>query len=161
MGAPDSLALPPGADPRQLTRHLGQLHDSFVSSGAVDPALRSVVSESWRRSVRSGVDPERSLARLPLDDARLADARTTHPLAIGMPVIRRLRVDEAAEAGLLVAVSCCGSRAIRSCGPGPRTSTSSPVRTGARSPPAPTPPAPPWPSAARCRSSAPSTCSGR
>ena len=105
MGAPDSLAMPPGADPRQLTRHLGQLHDSFVSSGAVDPALRSVVSESWRRSVRSGVDPERSLARLPLDDARLADARTTHPLAIGMPVIRRLLVDEAAEAGLLVAVS--------------------------------------------------------
>ena len=105
MGAPDSLAVPPGADPRQLSRQLGELHDSFVSSGAVDPALRPMVSESWRRSVRSGVDPERSLARLPLDDARLADARTTHPLAVGMPVIRRLLVDEAAEAGLLVAVS--------------------------------------------------------
>jgi transcriptional regulator of acetoin/glycerol metabolism len=73
MGAPDSLAMPPGADPRQLSRHLGQLHDSFVSSGAVDPALRPVVSESWRRSVRSGVDPERSLARLPLDDSGLAE----------------------------------------------------------------------------------------
>ena len=45
------------------------------------------------------------MARLPLDDARLADARIAHPLAIGMPVIRRLLVDEAAEAGLLVAVS--------------------------------------------------------
>ena len=105
MGVPDSLAMPPGADPRQLSRHLGQLHDSFVSSGAVDPTLRPVVSESWRRSVRSGVDPERTLARLPLDDSGLADARTTHPLAVGMPVIRRLLVDEAAEAGLLVAVS--------------------------------------------------------
>ena len=105
MGPPDSLAMPPGADPRQLSRHLGQLHDSFVSSGAVDPTLRTVVSESWRRSVRSGVDPERSLARLPLDDARLADARITHPLAVGMPIIRRLLVEEAADAGLLVAVS--------------------------------------------------------
>ena len=45
------------------------------------------------------------MARLPLDDDRLADARTAHPLAVGMPVIRRLLVDQAAEAGLLVAVS--------------------------------------------------------
>ena len=105
MASTDSLAMPPGADPRQLSRQLGRLHDSFVSSGAVDPALRPVVSESWRRSVRSGVDPERSMARLPLDDARLADARVAHPLAVGMPVIRRLLVEEASEAGLLVAVS--------------------------------------------------------
>lgn len=105
MGQPDALAMPPGADPRQLSRHLGALHDTFVSSGAVDPALRPVVSDSWRRSVRNGVDPERSLARLRLDEERLAEARAAHPLAIGMPVIRRLLVDEAAEAGLLVAVS--------------------------------------------------------
>ncbi|HYI54505.1 MAG TPA: GAF domain-containing protein [Microlunatus sp.] len=105
MGQPDQLAMPPGADPRQLSRHLGALHDTFVSSGSVDPALRPVVSDSWRRSVRSGLDPERSLAQLRLDEARLAEARATHPLAIAMPVIRRLLVEEAAEAGLLVAVS--------------------------------------------------------
>lgn len=105
MGLPDPLAVPPGSDPRQLSRRLGALHDDFVSSGTVDPALRPVVSESWRRSVRSGVDPERSLARLELDDARLTEARATHPLAIGMPVIRRLLVEEAAVAGVLVAVS--------------------------------------------------------
>ena len=81
------------------------LHDSFVSSGTVDPALRPVVSESWRRSVRSGVDPEHTLAQLRLDEARLAEARAMHPLAVAMPVIRRLLVEDAAEAGLLVAVS--------------------------------------------------------
>ena len=81
------------------------LHDSFVSSGTVDPALRPVVSESWRRSVRSGVDPEHTLAQLRLDEARLAKARAMHPLAVAMPVIRRLLVEDAAEAGLLVAVS--------------------------------------------------------
>ena len=105
MGRPDALAIPPGADPSHLSRHLHVLHDSFVSSGSIDPALRTVVSDSWRRSVRSGVDPEHSLARLPLDDSRLAQARALHPLAIGMPVIRRLLVEDAAEAGLLVAVS--------------------------------------------------------
>ena len=105
MGQPDQLAVPPGVDHRQLSRHLGALHDTFVSSGTVDPGLRPVVSDSWRRSVRSGLDPEHSLAQLRLDEARLAEARATHPLAIGMPVIRRLLVEEAAEAGLLVAVS--------------------------------------------------------
>jgi hypothetical protein len=105
MGHPDALAVPPGADPRQLSRRLGALHDTFVSSGAVDPALRPVVSDSWRRSVRSGLDPEHSLAPVRLDEARLAEARASHPLAIGMPVIRRLLVEEAADAGLLVAVS--------------------------------------------------------
>jgi hypothetical protein len=105
MGQPDQLAVPPGIDHRQLSRHLGALHDTFVSSGTVDPALRPVVSDSWRRSVRSGLDPERSLAQVRLDETRLAEARATHPLAIGMPVIRRLLVEEAAEAGLLVAVS--------------------------------------------------------
>jgi transcriptional regulator of acetoin/glycerol metabolism len=105
MGQPDQLAVPPGVDHRQLSRHLGALHDTFVSSGTVDPGLRPVVSDSWCRSVRSGLDPEHSLAQLRLDEARLAEARATHPLAIGMPVIRRLLVEEAAEAGLLVAVS--------------------------------------------------------
>ncbi|MFT4166556.1 MAG: transcriptional regulator [Microlunatus sp.] len=105
MGRPDALAIPPGADPTHLSRQLHVLHDSFVSSGAIDPNLRTVVSDSWRRSVRSGVDPERSVARLPLDDARLAEARALHPLAIAMPVIRRLLIEDAAEAGLLVAVS--------------------------------------------------------
>jgi hypothetical protein len=104
MGLPDTLAMPPGADPQRLSRQLGELHDNFVSSGAVDPTLRPVVSDSWRRSLRSGIDPERSLAQLRLDESRLAEARTDHPLAIGMPVIRRLLVEGAAEAGLLVAV---------------------------------------------------------
>lgn len=105
MGLPDSLAVPPGSDPRQLSRRLGALHDSFVASGAMDPGLRPVVSDSWRRSVRSGVDPEHSLAPLRLDDERVALARASHPLAAAMPVIRRLLVEEASDAGLLVAVS--------------------------------------------------------
>jgi hypothetical protein len=65
MGQPDARAMPPGADPRQLSRHLGALHDTCVSSGEVDSALRPVVSESWRRSVRSGLDPEHSLGESP------------------------------------------------------------------------------------------------
>lgn len=105
MTRSNDLAMPPGADPAVLSRHLNVARDEFVSSGQVDPALRQIVLESWRRSVLGGLDPEQSLAAIRLDDAELAAIRDAHPLAAGMPVIRRLLVESAAEAGLLVAVS--------------------------------------------------------
>jgi hypothetical protein len=105
MGRSNELAMPPGADPAALSRHLELAHDQFVTSGEVDPGLRRLVLESWQRSVDGGLDPEQSLAPIRLDDEALADIRDAHPLAAGMPVIRRLLVESAAEAGLLVAVS--------------------------------------------------------
>ncbi len=122
MGPTDSLAMPPGADPRQLSRHLGRLHDAFVSSGRADPSLRPLVLDSWQRSLGGGMDPERSLAAIRLDEDALAEIRAAHPLATGMPVIRRLLVESAADAGLVVAVSDAagqllwveGSRSLRS-----------------------------------------------
>jgi len=105
MGSPNDLAMPPGADPASLSRYLNRAHDAFVTTGSADPALRTLVSESWARSVAGGLDPEQALARIRLDDASLAAIRDAHPLAAGMPVIRRLLVDSAADAGLLVAVS--------------------------------------------------------
>ncbi|WP_332642227.1 GAF domain-containing protein [Aeromicrobium sp.] len=99
------LAMPPGADPASLSRYLNEAHDEFVSSGQADPALRQLVLDSWQRSVDGGLDPERAMAVIRLDDAALAEIRDTHPLAAGMPVIRRLLVESAADAGLLVAVS--------------------------------------------------------
>ena len=103
--APHDLAMPRGADPAALSRHLEVAHDQFVSTGHIDPALRQLVFESWRRSLEGGLDPEQALAAIRLDDSALADIRDSHPLAAGMPVIRRLLVESAAEAGLLVAVS--------------------------------------------------------
>jgi transcriptional regulator of acetoin/glycerol metabolism len=97
--------MPHGADPATLSRYLNVAHDAFVSTGSTDPALRSLVRESWRRSVAGGLDPEQALAQIRLDDEALAAIRDAHPLAAGMPVIRRLLVESAADAGLLVAVS--------------------------------------------------------
>ncbi|MRK00704.1 GAF domain-containing protein [Aeromicrobium sp. S22] len=105
MGRTNDLAMPPGADPVTLSRYLNAAHDTFVASGRGDPALRGLVLESWRRSVRNGLDPEQVLAAIRLDDAALASIRDSHPLAAGMPVIRELLVESAADAGLLVAVS--------------------------------------------------------
>lgn len=105
MGPGHDVAIPPGSDPDQLTRLLNRAHDEFVSSGRADPSLRSVVRDSWQRSLAGGMDPEHTLAAIRLDEAALAEVRAAHPLAIGMPVIRRLLVDSAGDAGLVVAVS--------------------------------------------------------
>lgn len=105
MGRPLDLAMPRGADPATLSRYLNRAHDDFVATGSTDAALRTLVRESWRRSVEGGLDPEQALAQIRLDDEALAAIRDAHPLAAGMPVIRRLLVESAADAGLLVAVS--------------------------------------------------------
>ncbi|MFC5675852.1 GAF domain-containing protein [Aeromicrobium endophyticum] len=105
MGRPVDLARPPGVDPAALSRYLNRAHDDFVATGSTDPAVRRLVQESWRRSVEGGLDPEQVMATIRLDDAELAAIRDQHPLAAGMPVIRRLLVDGASDAGLLVAVS--------------------------------------------------------
>jgi hypothetical protein len=105
MGPTTGLAMPPGTDAAQLSHFLHRAHDEFLSTGHLDTALRPVVVQSWRRSLNAGMNPETALAPIRLDPARLAERRATHPLASVMPVIRRLLVDSAAEAGLLVAVS--------------------------------------------------------
>ena len=112
MGRSNGLAMPPGTDPVQLGRYLNRAHDEFVTTGGTDPAVRQVVLESWRRSVGSGLDPEYSMAAIALDDRQLASYRAAHPLAAAMPVIRRLLIDDAADAGLLVAVSDAAGRLL-------------------------------------------------
>lgn len=92
-------------DPAALTRFLYAVHDEFVATGTTRPGVRQMVAESWQRGVERGLDPERVQAPIRLDEAELAEVRAAHPLAAVMPVIRRLLVESAAEAGHVVAVS--------------------------------------------------------
>jgi len=106
------IAWPAGADPGELSRSISAAHDEFLASGSADGAVRAVVAQSWQRCLRDGIDPERALAPLHLSGAALAAARRAHPLARVMPVIRRLLVDDATDAGLLVAVSDAAGRLL-------------------------------------------------
>ncbi|RYJ07039.1 MAG: transcriptional regulator [Actinomycetales bacterium] len=105
MARSEDLAVPPGADPALLTRDLHRAHDEFVASGRAHTGLRSLVIDSWQRSLAGGLDPEGDLPRMGIDLDLLDEIRSEHPLALGMPVIRRLLVESATDAGLLVAVS--------------------------------------------------------
>lgn len=85
------------------------VHDLFVE-GQVDAAyldatpLRRIVVESWQRSLAIGVDPDRG-ARTPEALTALSDLRESHPLAPTLPLIRRLLVQDAADAGVVVAIT--------------------------------------------------------
>ncbi|ROS54591.1 GAF domain-containing protein [Frigoribacterium sp. PhB24] len=65
--------------------------------------LRRVVRDSWDRASRQRLDPD-GLPRLELPEDDLDDWRRDHPLALALPVVRRLLVDDVAGSGLLVAI---------------------------------------------------------
>jgi hypothetical protein len=62
-----------------------------------------LVAASWRRAEDQHVDPD-ALPRLELPDDDLAVWRREHPLALLLPVVRRLLLDDVEGSGLLVAV---------------------------------------------------------
>ncbi|WP_123029638.1 GAF domain-containing protein [Mycolicibacterium stellerae] len=90
--------------------NLRALHDLFVA-GQVDDtyldstSLRPVVAASWRRSRATGVDPDIGAAHAASIAVALDEMRSAHPLASALPVIRRLLIEDASDAGVVVAVS--------------------------------------------------------
>jgi hypothetical protein len=93
-----------------LLTGLRALHERFIA-GDVDAEhlestpLRPVVADSWRRSLAEGVDPNQVAALASSVAARFVDIRDAHPLAAALPVIRQLLVEDAADSGVVVAVS--------------------------------------------------------
>jgi hypothetical protein len=116
------LALPEGRPSRELTRRLKAAHERLVSGADADerpPAtpvpgagVRSVVWDSWRRCLGSGVDPDGNAPPVDLLDDDLRAYREAHPLARVLPVIRRLLVADAEADRMIVAVSDADGRLL-------------------------------------------------
>jgi hypothetical protein len=85
------------------------VHELFVAgevdASYLDSALRTVVADSWRRSLATGVDPDRGGVEVASAALTLEQLRAAHPLGAALPVIRRLLVEDASEAGVVVAVT--------------------------------------------------------
>ncbi|MFC8923558.1 GAF domain-containing protein [Cellulosimicrobium sp. NPDC057127] len=96
---------PPGGPARRDPRSVRTAYDTFLGTGALLPGVDPLVAASWRRSLRSGVDPDTPRPGEGLAGAELATYRAAHPLAALMPVVRELVVDGARDDGLVVAVS--------------------------------------------------------
>ncbi len=96
------------------SRALLGAHEQFLAAPDAplpDSLVRSVVAQSWRRSLEAGVDPE-APAPLALDADALAAYRATHPLAPLMPLVRDLLAEDADEAGHIVAVGDATGRLL-------------------------------------------------
>ncbi len=106
------LPINAGSDLQVLARTINRVHDDFVATGRSDARLRPVVLESWKRCLSTGLDPEHTAAPMELLDDALLAAQSEHPLFAAMPTIRRLLVDTAVDAGLLVAVSDAAGRLL-------------------------------------------------
>lgn len=95
---------------RPSPSRLRAVHELFIA-GEVDATylnsipVRPLVAQSWQRSLAGGVDPDLDGARASAAVTAIERLRETHPLAPALPVIRRLLVDDAADSGVVVAVS--------------------------------------------------------
>ncbi|MCW2684405.1 MAG: putative phytochrome sensor protein, partial [Blastococcus sp.] len=107
------LALPDGHAGPAHTRRLRAAHERLVTgAGPLDDAVRTVVGDSWRRSLDNGVDPDGGPPPVDLLDDELIAYREAHPLAAVMPVIRRLLVADAEDDRMIVAVTDAGGRML-------------------------------------------------
>jgi transcriptional regulator of acetoin/glycerol metabolism len=107
------LALPTGRPGPDHTRRLRAAHERLVTgSGQPDDGVRSVIVDSWRRSLVNGVDPDGAAPPVELVDDDLLVYREAHPLAPVMPVIRRLLVEDAEDDRMIVAVTDASGRML-------------------------------------------------
>jgi hypothetical protein len=108
------LALPDGGPSPVLARRLRAAHEAMVTrvDAPAGSRVRSVVWDSWRRSLGSGVDPDGAPPPVDLLDDDLLAYRAAHPLAAVMPVIRRLLVADAEADQMIVAVTDADGRML-------------------------------------------------
>lgn len=83
------LALEAGADPDERAGAVRRAHTSFLSDGSMEPPVRAVVADSWRRCAGARVGPD-ELARVELTDHDLTHYRSEHLLSQVMPLVREL-----------------------------------------------------------------------
>ncbi|MPY78323.1 MAG: GAF domain-containing protein [Actinophytocola sp.] len=92
-------------DPDGFARELRRIHEA-VLSGVPAPRLpRSVISESWDRSLAAHVDPDSKLPPLVYDTDELDDVRQAHPLASVLPLLRQNLVSIADDAEHIMIVT--------------------------------------------------------
>ncbi|MBY6410467.1 transcriptional regulator [Rhodococcus sp. BP-252] len=107
------VAVRPGDDVDVLARKMSTAHRSFVEhEWPAGDSVRSVVLDSWMRSRTKGVDPNGRDEAPVLTGVELERYRNGHPMSIIRPVIRKLLVEDAADTGLLVAISDAEGRLL-------------------------------------------------
>ncbi|NNG36478.1 helix-turn-helix domain-containing protein [Nakamurella aerolata] len=107
--APRWAALRPGDDADQVAAALAAVRERALTNAAADigqlVGVRSVVAESWQRSRSNGVDPQHAAPAGWDDDRDLDSYRRDHPMAAVRTLVQQLLLPDAADGGLVVAIS--------------------------------------------------------
>ncbi|WP_028647629.1 GAF domain-containing protein [Nocardiopsis sp. CNT312] len=92
-------ALAAGANAREHARLLRRIHEASLSGRSAPVPPRPVIEDSWQRTRRSGIDPDRLPAPRVVAPDELYRRRASSPLAEVLPLIRHslLPVAEQAE----------------------------------------------------------------
>ncbi|RZQ63445.1 GAF domain-containing protein [Amycolatopsis suaedae] len=98
--APDLLR-----DPVSYARLLAHVHEAVLSGVPAPRSPRSVVSDSWNRSLAAHVDPDSTPPPLVYEDAELEEVRSAHPLAAVLPILRQTLVSIADDAEHIMIVT--------------------------------------------------------
>ena len=106
----------PSPDPGGAVRPSGHAeHERFLSGGPAD-SIRSVVAESWLRSVAAGVDADVTEPPITLDRDVLTDYRNDHPLSRVFPLLYDVLGRAAEDCDSLMAVSDAQGQLLWVCG---------------------------------------------
>lgn len=95
----------PDGDLVAHARLLHQVYDAVLDQAPSGVRPRSLISESWRRSLAAQVDPERLNAPVQVGAAELPEVRDAHPLNDVLPLLRNTLVSIADEAMHLMIVT--------------------------------------------------------
>ncbi|WP_237342032.1 transcriptional regulator [Williamsia soli] len=103
-------ALGPGEDPATRLAQVRRAHELFVQTGTLAPAtgptsVRSVVRDSWMRSVKGGVNPSGMVDDGDMSWNDFLEYRARHPMAAAYPLVRSLMLDEVSDSGVVVALT--------------------------------------------------------
>ncbi|VVJ15361.1 Uncharacterised protein [Amycolatopsis camponoti] len=85
-------------DPESYARLLEHVREAVLQGVPGPRPPRSVVSDSWNRSLAARVDPDEGEAPFVFDTEALASLREAHPLAPVLPVLRQMLVSIADDA---------------------------------------------------------------
>jgi hypothetical protein len=102
-------AVPAGADPRRYAKVLAEVHQATLAGEPVATRPRELISESWARVRRRGVDPDHGDDPDPVGTEELEQRRRSSGLAEVLPVLRAGLVTVADEAAhIMVVVDAAG-----------------------------------------------------
>ena len=86
------------SDPVERARALHELYDAVLSGATTGSVPRSLVSDSWQRSLAARVDPDRHDPPVVHRAADIEGVRAAHPLGAVLPLLRSTLVSIADEA---------------------------------------------------------------